>query len=261
MYPNWTAFKQRVSEINPTRTAIGSMPISSEAAHEFDTIWTVIQNCQKMTAALGQKYTVITFDEQLYCKAKMLQWFKPEKCENLVVMLGGFSIQLNFIKVIGHFMADSGLKDILVESAVYGENTALNILHGKQWNRAIHAHKLVFEALWRILWQKLLDWMHENEIVIDVSITKIAKDISKGFEEVDDDTISSSLQLLIPKVHRGNSLMEDFHKTQETNCTLLFWRKFMHIVSILQRFTRAIRFKLGIISTIILRNVTMVCCI
>ena len=50
-------------------------------------------------------------------------------------------------------------------------------------------HKLAFEALWRILWQKLLDWMHENEIVIDVSITKIAKDLSKGFEEADDDAI------------------------------------------------------------------------
>ena len=151
MYPNWAAFNQHVSEINPTRTTIGSMPIISEAAHEFDTIWTVIQNCQKMTAALGQKYKVITFDEQLYCKAKMLQWFKPEKCGNLVVMLSGFHTQLNFIKVIGHFMAGSGLKDILVENGVYGENTVLNILHGKQWNRTIRAHKLVFEALWRIL--------------------------------------------------------------------------------------------------------------
>ena len=172
MYPNCTAFNQCVSEIKPTRTTVGSMPIISEAAHAFDTIWTVIQSCQKMTAALGQKYIVITFDEQLYCKAKRLQWFKPEKCENLVAMLGGFHIQLNFIKVVGHFMADSGLKDILVESGVYGENTALNILHGKQWNGAIRAHKLVFEALWRILWKKLLDWMDENEIVIDVSITK-----------------------------------------------------------------------------------------
>ena len=70
---------------------------------------------------------------------------------------------------------------------------------------------------------------------------KIAKDISKGFEEGDDDAIRSSLQLLIPKVHQVNSLMEDFDKTQETNCTFLFWRKYMHIVSILLCFTRAIR--------------------
>ena len=62
--------------------------------------------------------------------SKLQLWFKPEKCENLVVMLGGFHIQLNFIKVIGHFMADSGLKDILVESGVYRENTTLNIFHG-----------------------------------------------------------------------------------------------------------------------------------
>ena len=49
---NWTAFNQHVSDINPTKTMIGPMPIINEAAHKFDTIWTVIQNC---SCGLSQK--------------------------------------------------------------------------------------------------------------------------------------------------------------------------------------------------------------
>ena len=60
-----------------------------------------MQNCKAMTEKLGQKYTVITYDEQLYCKAKMLQWDKPDICQGFVIMLARFHTQLNFCKVLG----------------------------------------------------------------------------------------------------------------------------------------------------------------
>ena len=130
--PGWSEFNRVVPKVNPTKTIAGLMPIINEPAHNFYAIWTVIQNCQKMTNALKQKFTVLTFDEQLYCKAKLLQWYKSDECQNLVVLLGGFHIQMNFSKVIGQHMEYSGLKDILVESGAYGENTAENILKEKR---------------------------------------------------------------------------------------------------------------------------------
>ena len=101
---------------------------------------------------LGQQYTVITLDEQLYCKAKILQWLNPQRCRNLIIMLGGFHTQMNFARAIGQHMTGSGLKDIWVESDVYGETTAERILQGKSWNRVARAHKLTLEALWQNLW-------------------------------------------------------------------------------------------------------------
>ena len=77
------------------------MPIINSPAHDYDTIWTVLQNCHKMTTKLGQRYTIITFDEQLYCKAKMLQWHHQKECEDIIILLGGFHVQMNFSKVIG----------------------------------------------------------------------------------------------------------------------------------------------------------------
>lgn len=96
------------------------MPILNAPAHDFDTLWTVLQNCQAMTKKIGEKYTVITVDEQLYCKAKMLQWDK-DSCKDIVIMLGGFHTQMNFSKVLGQFMDSSGLETILIESGVLGE--------------------------------------------------------------------------------------------------------------------------------------------
>lgn len=71
----------------------------------------VIKKCQAMTKHLGEKFTFITFDKQLYCKAKMLHWDKPKECKNLV-MKGGFHVQMNFLKVIGRYTESSGLVGI-----------------------------------------------------------------------------------------------------------------------------------------------------
>ena len=151
-----SGFNQLMSKSDRQKAVAGMMPIKNSPAHNYDTIWTVLQNCHQMTTQLGQRYTVITFDEQLYCKAKMLQWQHQKECENIIILLGGFHVQINFSKVIGQHLSDSGLKDILEESGVFGRNTAENIMKGKGWNRVARAHKLTFEALWRILWPNFL---------------------------------------------------------------------------------------------------------
>lgn len=105
-----------------------------------------------MTKKLGETFTIITFDEQLYCKAKMLQWDKKDSCKDFIFMLGGFHIQKNFSKVIGEYMASSGFPDIWIECGVLGETQLHgNVMKGKTWNRVIRAHKLTLEALWTIL--------------------------------------------------------------------------------------------------------------
>ena len=52
-----------------------------------------------------------------------------------MILLGGFHVQITFLKVICQYLADSGLGDILEESGVFGKNTAENIMQGKGWNR------------------------------------------------------------------------------------------------------------------------------
>ena len=68
--PLWSGFNAMVINATPEETMIGCLPIINAPAHDYDTLWNVIERSRRMTRQLGQKYSVITFDEQLYCKAK-----------------------------------------------------------------------------------------------------------------------------------------------------------------------------------------------
>ena len=43
-------------------------------ATEYSTIYTVLKHAQKLTSALGQQDTVVTFDLLIYLEAKQIQW-------------------------------------------------------------------------------------------------------------------------------------------------------------------------------------------
>ena len=181
---------------------VGPLPIVNAPGHEYETLWTVILRCKAMTRLRNGKYMIITMDEGLYNKAKMLQWAKTEEFKNVIVVLGGFHTQMTFTKVIGKYLESSGISDIWTESEVFGETTAENILKGKLWNRVVRAHKLSYEALWRVLWPILTSW---------------AKDNGK------DDALA------------------EFDGIYQEHSSYWYWRQYMHMVSILLRFTRAIR--------------------
>ena len=76
--------------------------------------------------------------------------------------MGGFHIALNFLSVIGKKFEESGIKDLLTESGVYGSNTTLALLKGKSYNRGVRAHKLIMEALLRLQWQAFCKWLEKE---------------------------------------------------------------------------------------------------
>ena len=40
--PTWSGFNQLVSKSNQQKTIIGHMPIINSPAHDYDTLWTII---------------------------------------------------------------------------------------------------------------------------------------------------------------------------------------------------------------------------
>jgi hypothetical protein len=79
-----------------------------------------------MTKSLGQAYSIQTFDQQQYAIAKQVEWAKQD----------------TFSKLWG----DGGLKDLLIESSVYAAGSVEQMMTGKQFNRAVRALTLVYEA-------------------------------------------------------------------------------------------------------------------
>lgn len=236
--PGWSGFNQVLSNDESQVTIVGPLPIVNAPAHEFETLWTVILRCKAMTRLRNGKYTVVTMDEGLYNKAKMLQWAKTEEFKSVIIVLGGFHTQMTFTKVIGKYLQSSGISDIWAESEVFGETTSENILKGKHWNRAMRAHKLSYEALWRVLWPILVAWAKDNSkdgTLVDLS-TQLATQFDKS-SAMD----AAAYSNLIDEVAEVTGIVKEFDATHQDDSTYRYWRQYMNLVSILLRFTRAIR--------------------
>ena len=128
--PSWSGFNALISHPSASITEVGYCPMINGSPTDASIVYTVIKTVQKMMASLGQQYSVITFDLAIYMKAKEIQWRSPREFTDVVIRMGGFHIALNFLAVIGKMFEGSGLADLLIESGVYGFNTASNLPRG-----------------------------------------------------------------------------------------------------------------------------------
>ena len=197
-----------------------------------------------MTHLRNGKFTVITMDEGLYNKAKMLQWGKTQVLKDVIIVLGGFHTQMTFSKVMGKYLQSSGMAEMWAESEVFGETTAGNILKGKLWNRVIRAHKLSYEALWRVLWPILTKWAKDKDdnecnTLVNLSETLATKFTTANDNDASVDALTSSE--LVNEVGQAARIIKAFDAAHYDNPSFCYWRQYMKLVSILLRFTRAIR--------------------
>lgn len=82
-----------------------------------------------------------------------LKWAKDEYQEFLIIRMGGLHTSLVFLKVIGKHMQSSGLMQAWIESGLFGPGTAEQVIlgKGKSYSKAMRAHKITIQAMWRIL--------------------------------------------------------------------------------------------------------------
>lgn len=238
--PSWTGFNHVVSTFESDVTTVGHMPIIPSPADDMNTVFTVLAKCKAVSQKLDQTYTVITFDQALYCRAKEMVWSHPDEFQNVIIRLGGFHIAMNFMKAIGQYMESSGLGDAWVESGVFGETTANHMLAGNAYNKAIRGHKLTYESLWRILWPKFLAWAEENEKPLDKNLLTSVRDVVDKFSNKDDE-VTDSFIALVELIAPVLGLLKEFDKSQSQNPTFKYWRQYMDMVSILMGFIRADR--------------------
>ena len=66
-------------------------------------------------------------------------------------MMGGFHLLMMILGVIGARFGDAGLNELAVQSEVIAEGSIDKVLAGKQYNRAVRLHKIVYESLMRLL--------------------------------------------------------------------------------------------------------------
>ena len=210
------------------------------------TVYTVMTNVQKMTRLLGQKTSVITFDEAIYCKAKEIQWRCPEEFSDLVLRLGGFHMVLVFLASIGKLYQSSGLEDILIESDTYGATTVDQFLKGKSYNRGVRAHKLVLEALSRLRWKAFGEWLvTSSDIIKNCDLDRVLQLTEACAEQLlmgTQDGINVAVENLVKELPPLLELLDKFcNEGKEKSQTFSFWDNYIDMIHCLLDFIRGER--------------------
>ncbi|KAK3104785.1 hypothetical protein FSP39_010049 [Pinctada imbricata] len=145
--PSWSGLVRMVHcGSHPGKTAIYFLPMIDMNPSDITCVYsTMLFICQQ--ASKQSSTPVLTFDQPLYWKAKMIS----HKCEpgdpvrNIVLRIGGFHLKMSYLGCIGHIMSGSGIKEVM--ELIYASNAVSHILTGKAVARAVRGHMLVDTAL------------------------------------------------------------------------------------------------------------------
>lgn len=121
-------------------------------------------------------------------------------------------------------MSGSSLAEIWLESGLLAEGSISKVMEGKAYKMGMRAHKLTFQALWRILTPQFIAYLQENGI--DSDELKIIYEGNK--------TLQSFLK------DNFHLLSELIQKNSEEKPNFAFWWSYLEIVSILLMFTKGI---------------------
>ena len=173
--PSW-GVNQSLSSEEREHTAVEYLPIILAPALEFDTLNTVVKRCMAISSRFGQEHTVITVDQALYYRLMALKWSLPQYQDKLIPRLGGLHVSMNFLKALGDHMNGPGLDVVSGEMGLLGPGAVELVLAGKAYNKAMRAHKLTLQALWRLLMPCLLSFVAEADADCHACLSRMAGD-------------------------------------------------------------------------------------
>ncbi|GFY37372.1 uncharacterized protein TNIN_401771 [Trichonephila inaurata madagascariensis] len=145
--PGWNGFLEQLIKNNKnfSTSHVMFLPFIDHPASNIDTICAT--NIDK---SHGQKTCLITFDQPLYSKARLILAAYSELCK-IVVKLLGFHMLMSFLGSIGYIMDGSGLK----EGKIYAANSVDKMLNSHAYSRSIRGHTLLRLALSKIIFEDM----------------------------------------------------------------------------------------------------------
>ena len=242
--PSWSGFHSILFPDIPRADNIGYCPLIEGSSTDFSTIYSVLKHAQAISAIVGQTDTIITFDLAIYIKAKQLQWRFSAEFSKVVIRVGGFHIALNYLALMEKKYASSRLDDLLVESGVYGAGAVSAPMKGKAYNHGVHAHKLLMEAFFGLLWQAFLNWCQSSgQDVVSRQRDELSQKIKECIAAVvKTKGVSTSIRQLSEDFTKVTEAFERYKATRRTVSEMFAFREeYLAMVNILVQFIKAER--------------------
>ena len=152
LIPGWTGLNIKVCyRVVVVESTIGYLDTTDSPATDLKTAYEVLSGGCEIKNRIQLSAVVCVLDQAFYAKAMEVYWEHKELFDGIVIMMGGFHLLLMLLGVIGSRFRDAGHRELAVQSNVVAEGSVDKSLNGKQYNRGVHLHKCVYEALMRLL--------------------------------------------------------------------------------------------------------------
>jgi len=162
--PSWTGFNTLLHDNDElVKSTVAYLPVIESSPTSLDTVNAILERSVAIADELELNHVVVVFDQAIYAKAQEIRWTNELFMRRLVLRLGEFHTSMSFLSIIGKRYHDAGLFSVLVEAGIVAHGSVNAVLEGKQYNRAIHAHKLVSKALERLRFQVFLESLSSDE--------------------------------------------------------------------------------------------------
>ena len=127
------------------KSAFCYLPLINMKPTDPTTVLTSITRGIELTHATKQNVLVITADAAIYKVIIDISFHQPDLLSNMVVLLGGMHLLMDFVSCIGTLTAECGLKEVL--STTFG--SVDKMLSGKRFPQNIRSLRLLVEELLR----------------------------------------------------------------------------------------------------------------
>ena len=152
LVPGWTGLNIKVAKnVVITASNISYLDRIDALVADLKTAFEVLCRACEIRDRLGLKAVACIFDQSFYAKAMEVFWKHRDLFRNLVIMMGRFHSLMMLLGIIGHRFGDTGLAELSVESDVVAGGSIEKVLSGKNYNRVIRMHKILYEALMKLL--------------------------------------------------------------------------------------------------------------
>ena len=150
--PSWKGFHHLVSPQNHNDSlAIGCLPSINDSPIKYENVQEILLQCKAKVEALNLNVAGLVLYHAIYSKALEILMKKGNRSlRNFInLRMGGFHACCIFLSVISKRFADAGLKDLIIQSRIMGEESVDQIMNGKHFKNAMRIHHAVAEAMTR----------------------------------------------------------------------------------------------------------------
>ena len=144
--PSWAGWISKTATDNEsTISNVEYLAPLSESINENSTVRYILDKSLAASQEVGQEYAIVTFDLAKF--STVWQSFSQNGC---------FPWKM---------MNCSGLSEIILESGICASGSLNRVMNGKHFNKALRVHKLVFEALQRLLLIRFVEMNSQFELL------------------------------------------------------------------------------------------------